>query len=300
MCTDDRVGDERPDPGHRHQPAGGRVGLGLGRDAPVEPLDLVVERRPLPGERREPFVEELGDGDLVGGDRGAQVRPAARALALRDAELAGEAADRLHERAALAHEQVAHAVEAAPGLLRLGLDRDEAHGRARDRLADRLGVARVGLVALDVGLHVLRRHRPHLVPEPGQEPPPVVRRPAGLHPDERGRMAAEEAFDLMAPQLALHHHGAGRVDAVHLENRFGDVEADRDSVHKDGLLSWLNDAPAWHKRCRRGPFTPTFPVAKRARSPDPQRFSRARSRARSARVPMRMRAIPSAMQRATI
>src|ERR1700688_205616 len=39
----------------------------------------------------------------------------------------------------------------------------ETHGRPPHRLADRLGVGRIVLVALDVGLHVLRWHQPHLM-----------------------------------------------------------------------------------------------------------------------------------------
>ena len=42
-------------------------------------------------------------------------------------------------------------------------DRDKPHARPAHRLADRRGIRRVGLVALDVRLDVLRRHQPHLV-----------------------------------------------------------------------------------------------------------------------------------------
>ena len=44
----------------------------------------------------------------------------------------------------------------------LGVRADEAgpraHGRPPNRFADRLGISRIVFVALDVGLHILRRH----------------------------------------------------------------------------------------------------------------------------------------------
>src|SRR6202000_776293 len=48
-------------------------------------------------------------------------------------------------------------------LLFLALDRHELHRWPAHRLAQRLGVAAIVLVALDVGLDVLRRHQLHLV-----------------------------------------------------------------------------------------------------------------------------------------
>ena len=39
------------------------------------------------------------------------------------------------------------------------------HRRTSDCLADRLGIGRFVLVALDVGLHIARWHQPHVVPE---------------------------------------------------------------------------------------------------------------------------------------
>ena len=43
------------------------------------------------------------------------------------------------------------------------LDRNEPHQRSRHRLADRCSIRRIVLVALDVGLHVGRRHQLDLV-----------------------------------------------------------------------------------------------------------------------------------------
>ena len=56
-----------------------------------------------------------------------------------------------------------------------------------NRLADRFGVGRVVLVALDVSLHVFRRHQPNLVTELRQLTRPIMRRGTGLHANEAGR-----------------------------------------------------------------------------------------------------------------
>ena len=91
-----------------------------------------------------------------------------------------------------AHQQIARAVLHQLSLLFRRFDLHETHGRASHRLADRLGIGRVVLVALDVGLHVLRRHQTNLVTELGQLPRPIVRRGAGLHADETRRQASSQ------------------------------------------------------------------------------------------------------------
>src|SRR3954454_11499011 len=55
------------------------------------------------------------------------------------------------------------------------------------RLADRFGIRSVVLVPLDVGLHVLRRHQPHLVAQRTQLPRPVMRRRTRLHSHQTAR-----------------------------------------------------------------------------------------------------------------
>src|SRR5450756_2646290 len=81
---------------------------------------------------------------------------------------------------ALAHQQIAYSMLHQPALLLGRRDRDEPHGWAPDRLTDRLGVGGIVLVALDVSLHVLRRHQTNLVPELRQLTRPIVRRGAGF------------------------------------------------------------------------------------------------------------------------
>jgi hypothetical protein len=60
------------------------------------------------------------------------------------------------------------------------LDRHKAHRRTLNRLADRFRIGGIVLIALDVRLHILRRHQSHLVPKRAQLPRPVVRRRARL------------------------------------------------------------------------------------------------------------------------
>jgi hypothetical protein len=57
------------------------------------------------------------------------------------------------------------------------LDRDEAHGRSGDRLADRLRITGISLAPLHVGLDVVRRHQPDLVTETDQLPRPMMALP---------------------------------------------------------------------------------------------------------------------------
>ena len=77
-------------------------------------------------------------------------------------------------------------------LLLDGLDGHEAHVRSTHGLADRLRVGRIGLVALDVGLHVLRWDKADKVPESAQLSRPVVSTRARLHPDDTWRLLRKE------------------------------------------------------------------------------------------------------------
>src|SRR5215468_10448163 len=64
---------------------------------------------------------------------------------------------------ALAYQHIARPMLHQLTLLFGRFDPHEAHGRSPNRFADRLGVSRIVLVALDVGLHVLRWHQPQPV-----------------------------------------------------------------------------------------------------------------------------------------
>jgi hypothetical protein len=68
----------------------------------------------------------------------------------------------------------------------------------------------------------------------GDLPGPVMCRGAGLHTDQTGRQSFEPAQQLRTAQLLSHDNRAIGVDAVNLEHRLGEIEADRGSVHADG------------------------------------------------------------------
>lgn len=75
------------------------------------------------------------------------------------------------------------------------MDLDTAH-----RLDQRTGVGRIGLVALPVGAHILRRQQLHLVALCLQRARPMMRRAARLHHRQAAGMIAEKLFELPAPQ----------------------------------------------------------------------------------------------------
>src|SRR3546814_2731522 len=102
---------------------------------------------------------------------------------------------------ALADQQVARPLNRPPALLLDRFDRHEPHRRPTHRLARRLRVPRIILAALQVRLHIRRRHQPGVVAEPRQLPAPIVRRPASLHPDQRRRLLRKELHDLIPTKL---------------------------------------------------------------------------------------------------
>jgi len=83
----------------------------------------------------------------------------------------------------LPHQKVARSMQHQTALLLGRFDLHKSHGRPSHRLTDCLGVSGVVLVALDVGLHVLRRHQSHPVAKLRQLPRPIMGRRAGFHAD---------------------------------------------------------------------------------------------------------------------
>ena len=137
---------------------------------------------------------------------------------------------------ALAHQQIACSMLHQPALLLGRFDHYKPHGWAPDRLADRLGVGGIVLVALDVGLHILRRHQPNLVAKLRQLTRPIVGRGTGLHADKARRQGFEELYHLAAAELLSDDDLLGRIDAVNLEYVLGDIQTDRGNLHVDGSL----------------------------------------------------------------
>src|SRR5580700_2159883 len=128
------------------------------------------------------------------------------------------------------------AMQHQPALLLGRFDLYETHGRPPRRLADRLGVGRIVLVALDVGLHVPRRHQPHPVAKFREFTRPIMSRGAGFHADKASRQRLEELQHLAAPQLLTNDDLFSRVDAMDLEHVLGDIQTDRCNLHWDRSL----------------------------------------------------------------
>ncbi len=133
--------------------------------------------------------------------------------------------------ALLTNQQIARSVERQDRLLLGRLDRDEAHGRARHRLADRLRISCVRLAPLDVGFDVNRRHQFHLVPQSRDLTRPEVARAARLDADQTGLQLGEERHHLAPAQRSADDDLAGVVDAVDLENVLGQIDADGGYLH---------------------------------------------------------------------
>jgi hypothetical protein len=69
---------------------------------------------------------------------------------------------------------------------------------------------------------------------------PVMSRGTGLDPDQAGRQGGKELEHLPSPDLTSDQHLVRGADAVHLEDRFGDVQTNGgDRAHGLLLCRWL-------------------------------------------------------------
>src|SRR6516225_2277612 len=168
-------------------------------------------------------------------------------------------AQSVHQTRTLAYQPLPAAVQQHGSLLVSRLDRHKAHRRALNSLADRFRIGGIMLVALDVRLHVLRRHQPHLVAKRAQLPPPVVRRRARLQANQTARQSTEERQKLRTPKLLAQNRRSLCIDPVHLKNMLRQVQSDRSNL-AHGWLPFAADSitAVWHSDAARGPSTPSF------------------------------------------
>src|SRR5262245_53644193 len=168
-------------------------------------------------------------------------------------------AQSVHQTRTLAHQPLPATVQQHGSLLVSRLDRHKAHRRALNRLANRFRIGGIVLVALDVRLHVLRRHQSHLVAKRAQLPRPVVRRRARLQANQTGRQSTEERQNLRTPKLLAQNRPSLCNDAVHLKNMLRQVQSDRSNL-AHGWLPFAADSitAVWHSDAARGPSTPSF------------------------------------------
>jgi hypothetical protein len=136
-------------------------------------------------------------------------------------------ADRVCHLGQLAHQKVAGPVQHQDRLLLFGLHRHEAHARPRHCLADRPCVRSIGLAALDVGLHVRRRHEANILAELRQLSRPVMRggpyvfesfcrlRILGVMPRPRRELAEAERPQFPADRRLAHRHAKLLPEPLH-------------------------------------------------------------------------------------
>ena len=118
----------------------------------------------------------------------------------RDQAVLGKmAADRVDELSTLADQHIASPEDHRGGLLGFALHANEAHGRTLRGLANRLGIGRVVLLALNEGLHVGRRDQLDRVAELADLAAPMIRAGAGLHRHEAGWLGRKEGEYLITP-----------------------------------------------------------------------------------------------------
>src|SRR5262245_4897524 len=150
-------------------------------------------------------------------------------------------AQSVHQTRTLAHQPLAATVQQHGSWRVSRLDRHKAHRRAHSRLADRFGIGGIVLVALDVRLHVLRRHQPHLMAKRAQLPRPVVRRRARLQANQTWRQSTEERQNLRTPKLLAQNRRSLCIDPVHLKNMLRQVQSDRSNL-AHGWLPFAADS----------------------------------------------------------
>ena len=222
----------KPIPGMVLSPLGQLVATKPGLHILLERADPDLQRADLLGQ---------GDDDLAG-QRGNVRRHAfgklidefqrvLNACGQHQPELSQLGSDHVDQLGALAHQQGARPVQRQDRLLFGRLDRDEAHGRARHRLADRCRVARIRLAALDVERDVDRRHQLHFVPQRPQRARPEVARAARFHADQTRFQLAEERHHLTPAQRLADDHLARAVNTVNLKNVLREIETYDADIH---------------------------------------------------------------------
>ncbi len=117
----------------------------------------------------------------------------------------------------LPHQQIARPMQHQLALLLGRFDLHKTHGRTSYRLADRLSVGSIVLVALHVCLHIPRRHQMDLVTKLREFTRPIIGGGARLHADKARRQRLEELQHLAAPKLLPNDDLLGRVDPVNLK-----------------------------------------------------------------------------------
>src|SRR6476659_5202996 len=235
-ARDQRRSQRRSHAGDLIKPFARLIGSMPGQDAPIELQDLCLEHPQLRAKGGKTLTCDLWHPLVIRiGDDVEELLDTVAANRRDDPELGEMGADRIDHRGLLPNEEMTCAMEHEAALLRGRLGFHEAHARTQDGLADGLGIGGIVLLALEIGLHVGRRHQSNSVAECLQLARPMVGRSASLDPNQARWQLLEEWQNISALQLPANDHFAVRIHPVNLKNRLGDVETDRcDRVH-----AWL-------------------------------------------------------------
>src|SRR6185295_13130541 len=107
----------------------------------------------------------------------------------------------------------------------------------RHCLADRRSIVRIVLAALQVGLYVARWHQPHCMTDGLQLAGPVMGRRTSLDADEAPRQTREKLQHPGPADPLADHHRAQPINPVNLEDRFRNIETNRDNLAHGRLPS---------------------------------------------------------------
>jgi hypothetical protein len=137
-----------------------------GLNALLELADLPLDALILLGKTHQADPSRLGDAEFLRSIHHLEKPGKAEAAdGCDDPELGQLAADSVAQHRALTHEQLTGSVQHESALLLLALGRYKSHRGPRHGLADRSRIVGVVLRALQISLHVARRHQLHGVPQ---------------------------------------------------------------------------------------------------------------------------------------
>jgi hypothetical protein len=170
-----------PTPGNRRKPTGDVIRTVPGEEFAFDCAQPCLEIEHLPSQARDHLCRQRRyAGHVARRNALGETQRVRDPTPYLNAELRQQTTDHVHELRALLDQEVPRPMDRQRRLLLRRLDRDVAHRRTRYRLADRLGVTRIGLPALDVSLHIGRGHQTHLVAKLADLARPIVARTARL------------------------------------------------------------------------------------------------------------------------
>src|SRR6516225_10632030 len=198
----------------------------------IAPISLVITAywRAKTSRLKNPIVF------LVGDDREQFGRTVAT-FCRDDAELGQMPADRVRQHRSLTNEKLPAAMQHQARLLLFGLRRHKSHRRPSDRLADGARIVGIVFAALEIDLHIARRHQPHRVTERLKLAAPMVSSRTSLNANKARRQRCEKLQYFRSAEPLPDHHRAINIHSINLKNRLRDIETDRDNLAHGRLPS---------------------------------------------------------------